>query len=475
MPHAMRKNPEKDPVIFPVLFMLGHVLLAVIFFRVRSLSTYHGLAVTALGVFFILREKTPFKAICVCFYIAGAEVLWRMTGAHLFWEYGKYAVLLIASLGILKRGFRRPGLPLTYFILLLPSTMIFLYHSNSGVVLTEVARKDISFNLSGPVTLTACALFFSKASLTPAQFKKLLWIYLGPALGVALLTYFVMFTAEEIRFSANSNFTTSGGFGPNQISAVLGLGAFLCLVSLTQPRGNRFLGIILFACGAFMAMRSALTFSRGGVYAAGLSAAVYFIVMIRNPQARLRFLLSVVVVFLIAKIVVVPRLVNFTGGAIKERFSETSLSGREEIFRDDMNIWLNHFLLGVGPGQSKNHRVIFGEPIAAHTEFSRLVSEHGVLGLAALMTLLCMGMKYFYRAKDVNAQAVIAGFLTWSALFMLVYGMRVAAPSVLCGFCACTILPPGKSPRDGMAPPDLPVPPMDTAGPPLDLPRSPGA
>src|SRR2546430_7771451 len=37
-------------------------------------------------------------------YIAGSEVLWRMCGAAVFWESGKYAVILIFAIALARRS-----------------------------------------------------------------------------------------------------------------------------------------------------------------------------------------------------------------------------------------------------------------------------------------------------------------------------------------------------------------------------------
>jgi hypothetical protein len=71
--------------------------------------------------------------------------------------------------------------------------------------------------------------------------------------------------------------------------------------------------------------------------------------------------------------------------------------------------------------------------IAAHTEFSRLLSEHGTFGLVALLVFIGAAVANLRRAVDARSRAVIAGLSAWSALFMMSAAMRILAPSFAFG------------------------------------------
>ena len=74
-------------------------------------ATVHALTILALGLWFILRDKQPFRLIYLTGYIAGADVLWRMTKAAVFWEFSKYLLCLLFILGMLKWRGRAPVPP----------------------------------------------------------------------------------------------------------------------------------------------------------------------------------------------------------------------------------------------------------------------------------------------------------------------------------------------------------------------------
>src|SRR5690606_28227198 len=65
-------------------------------------------------------------------------------------------------------------------------------------------------------------------------------------------------------------------------------------------------------------------------------------------------------------------------------------SGRTTLIAADWNIFREYFLFGAGPGGAKDLRTRYGAPpnSAAHTEVTRLMSEHGLGGLLAAILLL---------------------------------------------------------------------------------------
>ena len=65
----------------------------------------------------------------------------------------------------------------------------------------------------------------------------------------------------------------------------------------------------------------------------------------------------------------------------------------------------------------------------AHTEFTRLVAEHGVLGLAALGLLVLHGWRVVWRVKSPRWRAFVAAMVAFSLLYMVVNAMRLVLPA----------------------------------------------
>jgi O-antigen ligase len=253
--------------------------------------------------------------------------------------------------------------------------------------------------------------------------------------GVAAIALYGISTAIDLTFSKNSSLATSGGFGPNQVSAALGLGALLALLVILVRKVDLRTRFLVLVAMLYLAVQSALTFSRGGLYnavGAALFASVYFM---RDAQTRARMLMVVPILLLLVNYAVLPQLDNLTEGALSERFKSVDTTNRAEILLAQLDVWREHPFFGVGPGQARS----FAGAVA-HTEMSRLVAEHGLFGLVALILLLLGGARNLRRARTGSARAVVAASIGWSLLFMLNAGMRLSAPSLLFGLSFLTLL-----------------------------------
>ena len=420
-----------------MLLVLAHIPAGLVMNRFSLLTFVHAAVTFLLGVRVAMRRDDPARIACAAAYITGAEVLWRMTTDRLPWELGKYAVIAVCGTAILKRdGAKGLVAPLLFFSLLLPSAVLTLADFP-----LEEARQQISFNLSGPFALAICAGFFYRTTLTFDELQRAFLWFLAPVAGIAAIVLFGILTNPDITFNTESNTATSGGFGPNQVSAILGLGALLAFLSQFAARASWQFRLAAFGLLVWLGTHSALTFSRGGLFAAGggaVVAALYYAV--RYPGARLRLALVAGLVFCTGKYVIWPALDEFTDGTITARFTESDLSRRDEIGVADLIIWEEHPILGVGPGRSSlEHR----ESVIAHTEFTRVLAEHGVFGAAAIVLMLYLAYRNVRRAEWDKSRGFVLAMITWACLFMLNSAMRLAAPSFLIGLASAAFVPAG--------------------------------
>ena len=217
-------------------FLVAHIPFGVFLRQAPDgVARLHALGIIALGVFWSGSPRTVHRTVLCAAYVAGAEVLWRMTGGTVVYEFGKYAVVGLLVLATIQapRAGKLSLAPLGYFVLLLPSIMQTL----SALGNLSDARREISFNLSGPVCLAACAFFFSNFALRNLPFRKLAIALAAPTLSVgAIAGRSTLDAGPMIRFTTQSNFVTSGGFGPNQVSAVLGLGCVVLMMLALRSR-----------------------------------------------------------------------------------------------------------------------------------------------------------------------------------------------------------------------------------------------
>ena len=421
------------------LFFAAHIPLALLMDRYSTIGSLHAIATLMVGLWCAAIGRRPMERVAyIGAYITGAEVLWRMSEAAVFWEMGKYATIAIFLAAILRsRNWKAPALPLLYFLLLLPSVLLTLMKEAPAD-----ARLMISGSISGPLALMTSAWFFSRVKLSTAQLRKMFLLLIGPVIGVAAIATFSAMTTSNITFGNESNLAASGGFGPNQVSAALGLGALLALLYVLTDKGGWVFKALMLGVTLWLATQSALTFSRGGLYTAAGGAALAIVYLARDERARVKIFLIAVLLFVVASCVILPVLEAFTGGALSERFQNTSTTGRDVIAMDDLRIWSENPIFGIGPGESKAEHALYFRVTAAHTEYTRLLAEHGLFGLAAALLLFVMGAQRFghiRRIPNIRAKAMIAPMVIWALLYMIDKAMRLVAPSFTFGLCFVTI------------------------------------
>jgi hypothetical protein len=417
----------------------GLLLLHMVLARVEKghalLVMLHGLAALGAALLYGTNPRHPKRTIQAVAYICGAEVLWHMcarSGA-LPWEFGKYAIVMVMFVAILRRG-QVSWLPLLYFALLLPSVALTLFQLD-----VFSAREAVSASLSGPLAIAASLAFMSQVKLSRQQACNALLCFIVPLAGVAFLCYAGTFGASAVSFGSSSIKAASGGFGPNQVSAALGFGILCALFCLLAEKGRLPLKGLLLLLILWFGVQSGLTFSRTGLYLAGLCAFAGALPLLRNPRARLTVSALATTAYVVAHFAILPLLDHFTGGAFQARFENKSLTHRDVLMTQQMQIWISHPVLGVGAGviDSASSSLEY----RAHTEYTRLLAEHGVFGFAALIILLACVYRGFRQARTPYAKAFCLAMASFGLLFMAVSATRLAVVALAIGFASLRVIP----------------------------------
>lgn len=418
------------------MLVAAHVVLGLLAHLLPFVGTAHALVTLVIAARIALLERRPERIAMMAAYVAGCDVFWRMVGASVFWESGKYGLIMLTAAGAIRLipTWQRAALPLAYFVLLLPSAVI------TVLDLGPRGTKDaISFNLSGPLALATTALFFSHIRSTHQTFRRLLATLLLPVAAISAVALYSTITAgSALQFTGEANFVTSGGFGPDQVSALLGLGSLCCLLLAMTERNHR---QRLFQCGLGLVFfaQALLTLARGGVVNVVVAGALAAICTRGRTKSAVSFLGILLVLVLVAGYVVIPRLETITGGALGNRYTQGGDTGRTSIAAGDLTLWYSHPLIGVGPGLGFSDRTTqFQESVAAHTEFTRLLAEHGAFGLCALVILLGIALRSYVTARFAY-KAYVAALAAWSLVEMAHAAMRVAPVAFVFGLMTCQI------------------------------------
>ena len=378
-------------------------------------------------------------------YITGFEVFNRMTGgSFLSYEFAKYSVIGILLVGMFYRGFEKNSWPyILVLIFLLPGIFFSVLNLNYDTNFMNA----LSFNLSGPICLAISALYCYDRRIPPERFQYILLSILLPIVSTTVYLYLYTPNIRDALSGTQSNFQTSGGFGPNQVATVLGLGMFILFSRLLIIK-SRVINIIDLALLGFITFRAIVTFSRGGVITAALCAVIFlFFYFLASPNREKSLLLpkiSVVVGLLITTWFISSVV---TTGLIDKRYSNQDAAGRlkddistgrSELIESELNAFLEHPFTGIGVGKMKEYRLKrTGIEAAVHNELSRLLSEHGIFGIFIFLLLLFTPI--FYRISN-RSNVYLFSFLIFWLLTINHSSMRIAAPAFIYGLCLLTIV-----------------------------------
>lgn len=376
-------------------------------------------------------------------YVTGFEVLSRMTGGAFTYEFAKYAVIGFLVLGMFYRGFTRTSWPYVFYLfLLIPGVLFSAINLNYN---TDVGNA-IGFNLSGPVCLGISALYCYNRKIPKERFASILHVLILPIISITIYLYFYTPSIRDALEGTASNFAASGGYGPNQVATVLGLGMFILFARLLTIN-KAFINIIDLLLLALVSYRGIVTFSRGGIITAAICALVFliFLYFFNKTESKRNIAVKVgVTSCVIFGIWVVSSITTL--GLIDKRYSnenaagelkEDITTGRSKLIASELEAFYEYPITGIGVGKVKEYRQNkTGVLSATHNELSRLLSEHGVFGFLAIIILLITPVLFWFTNQS---NPYLFAFLAFWFLTINHSSMRIAAPAFIYGLALLNI------------------------------------
>lgn len=431
----------------PYLVLIGIFILLGLSANMITITAY---AVISSAYFFLTGIKNKnangeFHLLAA--NIVGVEVFLRMLKAPLPHEVAKYTIIFVLGFANIFGYQKTPksNFPLWYVLLLLPS--IFLTSTETA----DYTRDLIAANISGPVAIGVASYYFFNRPFSNKDIFRILRVMTLPLISLVIYLQFKTINLETIEFAAwKSTSATTGGYGPNQVSTALGIGMLVFLGSIIMNKrlsGNLIVDVIFLGLFSY---RGLLTFSRGGVLVPVLAVVIATVVYFMRTGLTSRNIKLIFTVLIgIGISYVVWGLANtLTGDALERRYQgETGstvhtgerefTSGRAEVMELDMKIFLDHPILGVGPGMGTIYRANYGYDagrVAAHVEFTRLFCEHGILGFLALITLAYSIWHKFKKIQMTILNKFFALSFLWFALLTTNHNaLRLSAPAFFIG------------------------------------------
>jgi len=409
------------------------------------IAKIYSLLILFFGVLYIIRNKNENnEAIYWSAYLVGGEVLFRMAGGMIFYELPKYGVMIFLFVGLVVEK-RRHHVSLSYLIYIL---LLLIGIAFVDIPFSESIRKAIAFNLSGPILLGVSAIYFYRRPLSLSTLMDMLFYMALPIISMLTLLYFSTPSLSEISFGGEANFETSGGYGPNQVATILGMGAFIVAVHLFFKRRIFALFSVDIFLFTYLIYRGLLTFSRGGMITAFLAIAVftyYFILSKENKILNLVKYSGLLALFGFALFMYTS---IATGGMLENRYANKNAAGntksdittgRATLFASEVSAFMENPFFGVGVGGGKFYRMEELEIRAAsHNEMGRLIGEHGLVGIMALLLLITVPIRHLFK-QPYLARAFLASFLIFWFLTINHSAMRIAFPGFIYGLSVAVI------------------------------------
>lgn len=436
----------------PIFWIIVHAILGL----VSLISPYPLIGWFYLSLFssllIVLRPKTP-PSIYVAFiiYIISFELIARMaqTSPYIPYEMGKYLLFILLVIGILKYT-TSSWPPFIMVICLLPAVLFDI----SG----EVRFLDMIFNFLGPLNVALAMLFFLGKKISVNMFLRSIKLMIYPLTSVLAFAFFNLPDLGDVEFSLSANSQTTGGFGSNQVSTGLGLGAFVIFIfwiNKWKLTGNRFIDTSLLI---IFTLQGLLTFSRGGMLTGflGIFLILFFLRSATSYQLK-RYRLVKIGKYLLPAILliggtfsIVNRLTDGmlllryqgeTAGTVagtKQKSINSITAGRFDIFVGDIELWLDHPVFGVGVGTSRYIRDRMNG-VVAHVELSRLLAEHGILGLIYFMILLYYGFILLRSHPNPAIKGILVAFFVVGLFTSFHAAMRTFISPLMIGLSMLSI------------------------------------
>ena len=418
-----------------VYLIIIHALIALVVFVLPFLSKIYALLIPVIGFYVVYRTKNKNnEVLIVAAYMVGVEVFLRMTGGNFNNEFIKVNVLFFMFLGMIYSNFSMNAFVYWFFLLLLiPGILV----TSSTADFNANIKKLLVFNLSGPICLAISAIYMFKRKILFADLQNIVIAMGLPVITTAVYLFLYNPSVKDVVTGTQSNFETSGGFGPNQVSTILGLGMFVFFTQLILFSKSKKMMILNGILLLFISYRAVVTFSRGGVMTAVVMIVclLFLLYYFSNDKGKSKFILVFTITAIMAGGIWTYSSLQ-TSGLINKRYANQDaagrtkkdrLGGREEIMDAELKLFMENPVIGTGAGMGKQVRKeSFGMEIASHNEITRMLSEHGLFGIFGLLILFITPFILYIN----NRQHLY--FLSFYFFWLLTINhaaMRTAAPA----------------------------------------------
>lgn len=414
--------------------ILIHLAIGLLVYLLPFIIIVYPILITFTGLIWVIKKGNRNEEVLyVCAYMVGVEVFLRMAGGIILYEFAKYGVMLFSLIGIYYNGVSKGAfIYWIYMLLLIPSILIGAEVLNFS---TDI-RKTILFNISGPICLGIASIYTFQKKIAIGKVNNIL-LFMGLPI-LSCVTYLFFYTPDvgDALTGTSSNNELSGGFGPNQVATVLGLGMFIFFTRLILDSKEKILFITNLIIAVYITYRGIITFSRGGMLTGFIMMLVFLFYVYINSKNKGKYKLNYFLGIIIVSMVCVWSFTSYqTNGLIDKRYSnkdalgrvkKDQFTGRAELAEDEIAMFIENPFFGVGVAKAAELRDEKMKALPSHDEITRTLSEHGALGIMALLILIFTPIFIHFDNKE---NIYLFPFLIFWFLTINHSAMRTAAPA----------------------------------------------
>lgn len=410
------------------------IFFSVLAVYVPGFSKIWGLSVIVFGSYLIIKNRNRNEEVSKwSAYFTSLEMIMRTTHGNILYESGKYGVILFMILGILLSSTqKRYNIWWIFIMLLLPGLLITNHF--------ESAR----FALSGPIALAISAVYFAGRYVCWEDYKKIIKCLIMPVIGLCVVLILKTPDFSKIVFTANSMYATTGGAGPVHISGILGGALLLMLIMILINSPLFFNRLVSVGISVYIGLRLLLSFSRAGLFSCIISLFIVLWQLVKNKyleieRTKLVGYIGILFIFSFSLWHVVN---NITGGMAYNRFSGRDTAGnvkadistgRGDLFNQEIQMFLDNPFTGIGAGEVVTVRnVMYSSKQPSHTEYSRLLAEHGFFGLIDLIILIVFPIFWYKKTNGLSRIFFLAN-MSYALLILFPSSTRIMFPLFLYG------------------------------------------
>jgi len=209
-------------------------------------------------------------------------------------EFAKYCVVFFLFLGVIYSGFSKSAIPYWIFlIILIPGVII----ANENIDYSVDFRKKLLLIYRDQYVWVLPPFIRLEKGYYWRDWKYFTFLGL-PIISTAAFVNLFAPNIKDVLTGTSSNEMLSGGFGPNQVATIFGLGMFIFFTRAILYSRTKIIFFTNLLLAFYISYRGFLTFSRGGMMTGFGMIGIFIFFMYYNSMYKGKVKLNYLIIIL---------------------------------------------------------------------------------------------------------------------------------------------------------------------------------